>query len=200
MQKNDAWKELGMILYQRRNYLALTFQDVYDKIHFSVETIEKIEQGKLQEIPEIYLQDFLKRYTRLLGLPEDRIFQRYDQGLLEYQKQVKNTRNVQKIHHRTKPLSTGIKILAFLLSGVLLTQLWIASQAQKELQFWIQNQGIQSAEVFWKGERRMLPAGDSFSINENTSILIKNPFECTIMIKYGQKEWKIDWMEFEVQF
>ncbi|NLZ14247.1 MAG: hypothetical protein GXY29_08665 [Thermotogaceae bacterium] len=194
----SEWQELGLMLRQRRNYLALTPEDVFEKTHISVETVNRLETGFFNEIPAIYLQDFLKRYAALLGLTEQRVFDQYERGLAEYETKRERERHVHRVKTRIGPLTRWLKYLVGLLAIVLAVQFFIVIKLLDENQLNIRNDGPSTVTLTREGNTYRLEDKESLRFPGSGTMTISNPDKSVVVIQYGQYEKEISWTEFEV--
>ena len=194
----SEWQELGLMLRQRRNYLALTPEDVFEKTHISVETVNRLETGFFNEIPAIYLQDFLKRYAALLGLTEQRVFDQYERGLAEYETKRERERHVHRVKTRIGPLTRWLKYLVGLLAIVLAVQFFIVIKLLDENQLNIRNDGPSTVTLTRDGNTYQLEDKESLRFPGSGTMKISNPDKSVVVIQYGQYEKEISWTEFEV--
>lgn len=194
----SEWQELGLMLRQRRNYLALTPEDVFEKTHISVETVNRLETGFFNEIPAIYLQDFLKRYAALLGLTEQRVFDQYERGLAEYETKRERERHVHRVKTRIGPLTRWLKYLVGLLAIVLAVQFFIVMKLLDENQLNIRNDGPSTVTLTRDGNTYQLEDKESLRFPGSGTMTISNPDKSVVVIQYGQYEKEISWTEFEV--
>lgn len=194
----SEWQELGLMLRQRRNYLALTPEDVFEKTHISVETVNRLETGFFNEIPAIYLQDFLKRYAALLGLTEQRVFDQYERGLAEYETKRERERHVHRVKTRIGPLTRWLKYLVGLLAIVLAVQFFIVIKLLDENQLNIRNDGPSTVTLTRDGNTYQLEDKESLRFPGSGTMTISNPDKSVVVIQYGQYEKEISWTEFEV--
>jgi len=194
----SEWQELGLMLRQRRNYLALTPEDVFEKTHISVETVNRLETGFFNEIPAIYLQDFLKRYAALLGLTEQRVFDQYERGLAEYETKRERERHVHRVKTRIGPLTRWLKYLVGLLAIVLAVQFFIVIKLLDENQLNIRNDGPSTVTLTREGNTYQLEDKESLRFPGSGTMTISNPDKSVVVIQYGQYEKEISWTEFEV--
>lgn len=194
----SEWQELGLMLRQRRNYLALTPEDVFEKTHISVETVNRLETGFFNEIPAIYLQDFLKRYAALLGLTEQRVFDQYERGLAEYETKRERERHVHRVKTRIGPLTRWLKYLVGLLAIVLAVQFFIVIKLLDENQLNIRNDGPSTVTLTRDGNTYQLEDKESLRFPGSGTMKISNPDKSVVVIQYGQYEKEISWTVFEV--
>ncbi len=195
----SEWQELGLMLRQRRNYLALTPEDVFEKTHISVETVNRLEEGFLNEIPGIYLQDFLKRYAALLGLTEQRVFDKYAGGLADYETKSAKERHARQMKTRIGPISRWLKYLVGFLAIVVTLQLFIAIKLLNENQLFIRNEGASPVTITREGAVYRLGEKESVRFSGSAPLKISNPDRSAVVIQYGQYEKEISWTEFEVR-
>lgn len=193
------WQELGRMLRQRRNYLLLTPEDVFDKTHISVETVDRLETGSFNEIPAIYLQDFLKRYAALLGLPEQRVFDQYSDGLTDYETKREKERHLSRMKTRVGPLTRWLKYLAGILAIVILTQTLVVVKLLEETQLRIRNDGPGIVTLTSNHNTYALASRESLRFSSSGPLKISNPDKSVVVIQYGQHEKEISWTEFEVR-
>jgi cytoskeletal protein RodZ len=199
MRQISEWQELGLILHQRRSFLTLTPEDVFEKTHISIETVEKIEKGLFNEIPGIYLQDFLKRYTLLLGLTETRVNEKYEAGLAEYDRlSLKETRS-HAIRERIGPVTRSLKYLLWALCIIIALQSLVLYRLMAENRVIVKNNGNETVEIRYGDSTRSLMKSEEMIFDKKTAFTVLNPGESSVMIQYGQQRKEISWIEFGVE-
>ncbi len=81
--REDALRELGEILKERREQAGLTLDDVYDRTRIRLEYLTGIEAGDYTNFPEIvYIKGFVRTYLKLINAEDmqDEFMARLDQN------------------------------------------------------------------------------------------------------------------------
>lgn len=68
------FKEIGLLLKNKREEIGITHENVANKLKIPVRSIIAIENGSLEDLPhEVYVRTFLKGYAHFLGFSSDEI-------------------------------------------------------------------------------------------------------------------------------
>ena len=66
--RNEALKELGRILTERRESAGMTLEAVFDKTRIRPEYLRGIEEGDYTDFPEpVYIRGFIRTYLKVIG-------------------------------------------------------------------------------------------------------------------------------------
>jgi len=69
--RDEALKELGRAAKERREYLGLSLEDIYERTRVRVEFLRGIEQGTYQGFPDlVYIKGFVRTYLGVIGAEE----------------------------------------------------------------------------------------------------------------------------------
>ena len=82
-EREDALKELGRILTERREQAGMTLDDVYDRTKIRLEYLSGIEAGDYTNFPEVvYVKGFIRTYLKLINAEDlkDEFMARLDQS------------------------------------------------------------------------------------------------------------------------
>ncbi|MBR1437845.1 MAG: DUF4115 domain-containing protein [Synergistaceae bacterium] len=78
-ERNDALKELGQMITERRENLGMTLESVFDRTKIRPEYLRGIESGEYNNFPEVvYVKGFVRTYLKLINsedLQEDFMLQ-----------------------------------------------------------------------------------------------------------------------------
>ena len=67
-ERDDALKELGRIVTERRENAGMTLEAVFDKTRIRPEYLRGIEEGDYTDFPEpVYVKGFIRTYMKLIG-------------------------------------------------------------------------------------------------------------------------------------
>ena len=67
-ERDDALKELGQIITERRENLGMTLETVFDRTKIRPEYLKGIEEGDYRNFPEaVYVKGFIRTYLNLIG-------------------------------------------------------------------------------------------------------------------------------------
>lgn len=67
-ERNDALKELGRLIAERRESIGMTLETVFDRTKIRPEYLRGIEEGNYKNFPEIvYIKGFVRTYLKLIG-------------------------------------------------------------------------------------------------------------------------------------
>ena len=67
-ERNDALKELGRIVTERRESIGMTLETVFDRTRIRLEYLRGIEDGDYTDFPEpVYVKGFIRTYLKLIG-------------------------------------------------------------------------------------------------------------------------------------
>ena len=62
-ERDDALKELGQIITERRENLGMTLETVFDRTKIRPEYLKGIEEGDYRNFPEaVYVKGFVRTY------------------------------------------------------------------------------------------------------------------------------------------
>ncbi|HOO32102.1 MAG TPA: helix-turn-helix domain-containing protein [Thermotogota bacterium] len=194
MENNNNSTEIGRILQKYRKTKKISLEDISDRTHISVETLEMLENGNFDEIPELYLKNFIKRYSTILNLQTH-------STIREYLNAENKTGQIPVIRkkRRNSPVALLLKIMIPVLICIICIQLYVLNiQNQREL-FRIINGG--SGEVIIYDDNRTITLGaeESVNLNANDKVHVINKEKALIMVKYYDDTWEVFFEEFEVQ-
>jgi len=194
MENNNNSTEIGRILQKYRKTKKISLEDISDRTHISVETLEMLENGNFDEIPELYLKNFIKRYSTILN-------SQTHSTIREYLNAENKTGQIPVIRkkRRNSPVALLLKIMIPVLICIICIQLYVLNiQNQREL-FRIINGG--SGEVIIYDDNRTITLGaeESVNLNANDKVHVINKEKALIMVKYYDDTWEVFFEEFEVQ-
>ncbi|MBQ9628326.1 MAG: helix-turn-helix domain-containing protein, partial [Synergistaceae bacterium] len=67
-ERDDALKELGRQITERRESIGMTLETVFDRTKIRPEYLRGIEEGDYTNFPEIvYIKGFVRTYLKLIG-------------------------------------------------------------------------------------------------------------------------------------
>ena len=67
-ERDDALKELGRIVTERRESIGMTLEAVFDKTRIRPEYLRGIEEGDYTDFPEpVYVKGFIRTYLKVIG-------------------------------------------------------------------------------------------------------------------------------------
>lgn len=67
-ERNDALRELGRMLTERREKAGMTLETVFDRTKIRPEYLKGIEAGNYKDFPEVvYIKGFVRTYLKLIG-------------------------------------------------------------------------------------------------------------------------------------
>ncbi len=67
-ERDDALKELGRMVTERRESIGMTLETVFDRTKIRPEYLRGIEEGDYKNFPEIvYVKGFVRTYLKLIG-------------------------------------------------------------------------------------------------------------------------------------
>ena len=67
-ERNDALKELGRIVTERRENAGMTLEAVFERTRIRPEFLRGIEEGDYTDFPEpVYVKGFIRTYLKLIG-------------------------------------------------------------------------------------------------------------------------------------
>ena len=66
-ERDDALKELGRVVTERREDLGMTLESVFDRTKIRLEYLRGIENGDYKNFPElVYIKGFVRTYLKLI--------------------------------------------------------------------------------------------------------------------------------------
>ena len=71
-------KEIGKIFTGARTKLKLSVEDVCQQTHIHPKVIQDIENGVFDRLDKLYMKNFLKKYSAILGLDTAEILEQYE--------------------------------------------------------------------------------------------------------------------------
>lgn len=67
-ERDDALKELGRMIMERRESIGMTLETVFDRTKIRPEYLRGIESGNYKDFPElVYIKGFVRTYLKLIG-------------------------------------------------------------------------------------------------------------------------------------
>lgn len=190
-----VFEELGETLKKNRISSNFSKEQVYEKTHISVETIEEIENGELQNIPNIYLRDFIIRYSGFLGIRNNVDVETFLMILDQNEKRIPK---IKKKNENRKPVKIMLIIMIpFLLLIILLQVLLVQKQQNREI-VKITNKGNIEAVIQIEDERIPLKPNETLSFNDDFSGKVINTEKSLIVVEYYEDTWEVFFKEFEV--
>ena len=192
---SQLFAELGDTLKKSRITSGISKEKVYEKTHISVETIEEIEKGELSDIPNIYLKDFVIRYSNFLGIRTSVIVEEFfayldqkDQKIPKLKKESQNNKPVQKI----------LKVMIPVLLIIILLQVLLIQKQQDREHIKITNKGNSEAIIQMKEERISIKPNETLIFTDDFSAKVINTEKSLIMVEYYEDTWEVFFKEFEV--
>jgi transcriptional regulator with XRE-family HTH domain len=190
----DNNTEIGNILQKYRKTKRISLKDISERTHISVETLEKLESGDFNEIPELYLKNFIKRYATALGLNSHSTIHDY----LNAENRKDQIPIISK-KKRNTPVNIILKIMIPLLICIAGIQLYVLNiQSQREM-LRISNKGEGEIVVNDGISDIILGSNESIDLNSNYKVHIFNEENSLIVVKYYDDTWEVFFEEFEVQ-
>ncbi len=190
----DNNTEIGNILQKYRKTKRISLKDISERTHISVETLEKLEAGDFNEIPELYLKNFIKRYATALGLNSHSTIHDY----LNAETRKDQIPIISK-KKRNTPVNIILKIMIPLLICIAGIQLYVLNiQSQREM-LRISNKGEGEIVVNDGISDIILGSNESIDLNSNYKVHIFNEENSLIVVKYYDDTWEVFFEEFEVQ-
>ena len=118
-ERDDALKELGRILTERREDIGMTLESVFDRTKIRLEYLRGIEEGNYEDFPEtVYTKGFVRTYLKLIGAEDlqDEFMAQLDRkdrfsgnsGKLDT-RSAKNAKNIKNILGNGSSLPEGFK-------------------------------------------------------------------------------------------
>ncbi len=190
-----VFKQVGEQLKKARITKGLSKEKVFERTHISVETIEEIEKGELTDVPNIYLRDFIIRYSTFLGIRNQGTIEEF--LLLLDQKDQK----IPKIRKQTKgkkPVGLILQMMIpFLLSILLFQVLLIQKQNDREI-CKITNMGNTPVAVQMGEGQIFLNPNQTMTFTDNVKCQVINTEKSLIVVEYYEDKWEVFFKEFEV--
>ena len=187
--------QLGEILQKNRIKSGFSKEKVYEKTHISVETIEQIENGELSDIPNIYLKDFINRYSTFLEIQNDTAVEEFLSCLDQNSKKIPK---IKKENVNKKPVRMMMKtIIPVLLIIILLQVLLIQKQKDREI-VKITNRGNSEVILRTNGDTIPLKPNETLTFEDNFSGKVINTEKSLIVVEYYEDTWEVFFKEFEV--
>ena len=188
-------EELGETLKKNRMSSGISKEQVYEKTHIGVETIDEIENGQLPNIPTIYLRDFVIRYALFLGIRNSMIVESF---LMILDRNEKKIPKIKRENESRKPVKILlIAMIPVLLIIIVIQVLLIQKQQIREI-VQITNKGNVEAFIQLNDESILLKPNETLSFKDDFSGKIINTEKSLIMVEYYEDKWEVFFKEFEV--
>jgi len=191
----EVFEELGETLKKNRISSTFSKEQVYEKTHISVETIEEIENGELQNIPTIYLKDFIIRYSGLLGIRNSVVVEQFLQALDQNDKRIPK---IKKSNDNRKPVKLMLIIMIPFLLLIIILQIFLVQKQQNREIVKITNKGNIEAMIYFEDERIPLKPNETLNFSDDFSGKIINTEKSLIVVEYYEDTWEVFFKEFEV--
>jgi len=191
----EVFEELGETLKKNRISSSFSKEQVYEKTHISVETIEEIENGELQNIPTIYLKDFIIRYSGLLGIRNSLVVEQFLQALDQNDKRIPK---IKKSNDNRKPVKLMLIIMIPFLLLIIILQIFLVQKQQNREIVKITNKGNIEAMIYFEDERIPLKPNETLNFSDDFSGKIINTEKSLIVVEYYEDTWEVFFKEFEV--
>lgn len=109
-ERNDALKELGRIVTERRESAGMTLEAVFERTRIRPEYLRGIEEGDYTDFPEpVYVKGFIRTYLKLIGA-EDLLEDFHEQlDRSEHPKKEIGARNINNILGNGSSMPEGFK-------------------------------------------------------------------------------------------
>src|SRR6056297_870397 len=184
----EVFEELGETLKKNRISSSFSKEQVYEKTHISVETIEEIENGELQNIPTIYLKDFIIRYSALLGIRNSVVVEQFLQALVQNDKRIPK---IKKSNDNRKPVKLMLIIMIPFLLLIIILQIFLVQKQQNREIVKITNKGNIEAMIYFEDERIPLKPNETLNFSDDFSGKIINTEKSLIVVEYYEDTWEV---------
>lgn len=194
MENKAEHVEISKVLYKHRKSRGISQKEISDRTHISLETLEKLENGDFSEIPELYLKNFIRRYSTALGINNH-------SKINEFLKTEPKKDQIPMITKKQKntPVNFILKIMIPVLVLILLTQLYTLNIQDKREKITITNRG-QGEIILNNGfEDITLKSDEIIELKNNYKGHIFNKENSLIVVEYYDDTWEVFFEEFEVQ-
>ena len=105
--------EIGSILKTTRESSGVSIEEASKDIDIKVEIIQNIENGNIGCFKDIFiLKDYLKTYSKYLGLDSDKLIDEFNDYMFEYTSKIPVKEIEQKIKEKEKEESKEEKIIS----------------------------------------------------------------------------------------
>ncbi|HPE67787.1 MAG TPA: helix-turn-helix domain-containing protein [Thermotogota bacterium] len=195
----QPWTELATLLKNRRAFFHLSEEQVMERANVTPETLQQLENGYFDKIPEIYGKEILQRYALLLQLSSETVLKKYLDGLGVFREISATTNSSTGSLSGIRPLRVMIYLLVPVLSIILLLQVWAINDLQKKQRPRIQNPNSISVEIKINGKDVIIEPNQSKVLEPAETWSIQNPGLQMLKIEYGFQEWEIHFFQFEVR-
>jgi transcriptional regulator with XRE-family HTH domain len=194
MGNNAEHVEIGKILHKHRKSRGISQKEISDRTHILPETLEKLENGDFSEIPELYLKNFIRRYSTALGINNH-------SKINEFLKTGPKKDQIPVITKKQKntPVNFILKTMIPVLVLILLTQLYTLNIQDKREKITITNRGQGEIIINNGFEDSTLKKDETIELKNNYTGHIFNKENSLIVVKYYDDTWEVFFEEFEVQ-
>ena len=97
-ERDDALKELGRMITERRESLGMTLETVFDRTKIRPEYLRGIEEGDYKNFPEVvYIKGFVRTYLKLIGAED------MQDDFMNQLERLQPSQQTQKIGHKKQP-------------------------------------------------------------------------------------------------
>ena len=105
--------EIGSILKTTRESSGVSIEEASKDIDIKIEIIQNIENGNIGCFKDIFiLKDYLKTYSKYLGLDSDKLIDEFNDYMFEYTSKIPVKEIEQKIKEKEKEESKEEKIIS----------------------------------------------------------------------------------------
>ena len=196
-QENLAqrFEELGDLLKKNRISSGFSKEQLSEKTHMSVETIEEIEKGELPKIPTIYLKDFIIRYSVFLGIRNGASVKTFLDVLEQNEKRIPT---LKKNDEKKKPVKILLMIMIPILLMIIFLQVLMIEKQQNRERVSITNKGDLEAVIQIGNDQISLKPNEQIQLTDDFSGKIFNMEKSLIVVEYYEDTWEVFFKEFEV--
>ena len=112
LPSSNTFLQIGQKLYERRNLLSLSLEDIKSNLHIRKHYIESIEEGHFENLPSpVQAKGMLANYAEFLNLDADPLLLAYADGL--QQKRLEKTQETKKKRSAKEISPTSLKLRNF---------------------------------------------------------------------------------------
>lgn len=98
-ERDDALKELGRMITERRESLGMTLETVFDRTKIRPEYLRGIEEGDYKNFPEVvYIKGFVRTYLKLIGAEDMQ-----EDFMIQLDRALGSPQQPQKLPHKKQP-------------------------------------------------------------------------------------------------
>ena len=192
---SHVFKELGETLRKNRVSSGFSIEQVYEKTHIGIETIDEIENGRMPSIPTIYLRDFIIRYAIFLGIRNSMIVESF---LMILDRNEKKIPKIKRENNGRKPVKIILILMIPVLLIIIFIQVLLIRKQQSREIVQITNKGNVEAFIQINDKSIPLKPNETVSFKDDFSGKIINTEKSLIMVEYYEDKWEVFFKEFEV--